>query len=78
MVTQTWKTVRIFISSTFRDMHAERYTHMARYLSTISEKMKQAQDLLALTGILEEANEIMFLENWDWRVAFRLRKMEVP
>ena len=23
-MTQTWKTVRIFISSTFRDMHAER------------------------------------------------------
>jgi hypothetical protein len=58
--------------------NAERYTHMARYLSTISEKIKKAQDMKTLAGILEEANEIMFLENWDWRVAFRLRKMEAP
>jgi|GEM_PF-5928261 len=58
--------------------NAERYTHMARYLSTISEKMKQAQDMKALTDILKEAHEMIFLENWDWRVAFRLRKMEVP
>lgn len=58
--------------------NAERYTHMVRYLSTISEKMKQAQDMKALTDILKEAHEMMFLENWDWRVAFRLRKMEVP
>lgn len=70
MATQTWKTVR--------DMHAEGYTHMARYLTTISEKMKQAQDMKALTDILKEAHEMMFLENWDWRVAFRLRKMEAP
>jgi hypothetical protein len=58
--------------------NAERYNHMARYLSTINEKMKQAQDMKELTEILKEAHEMMFLENWDWRVAFRLRKMEVP
>jgi telomerase protein component 1 len=28
-MTQTWSTVRIFISSTFRDMHAER-DHLVR------------------------------------------------
>ena len=26
----TWKTVRVFISSTFRDMHAERESGMSR------------------------------------------------
>ena len=72
------KTVRIFVSSIFHDMHAELYTHMAHYLSMIFEKMKQTQDMMTLTGILEEANEIIYLENWDWRVAFRLRKMEAP
>jgi len=58
--------------------NAERYTHMARYLSTISEKMKQTQDANEMNDILKEAQEMMFLENWDWRVAFWLRKMEVP
>lgn len=28
---QTWKTLRIFISSTFRDMHAER-DHLVRFV----------------------------------------------
>jgi len=28
---QTWKTVRVFISSTFRDMHAER-DHLVRFI----------------------------------------------
>ncbi len=31
-----------------------------------------------LKSIFEEANEIMFLENRDWRVAFKLRKLEAP
>lgn len=71
-------TVHISVSSIFREMHAERYTHMARYLSTISKKMNQAQDIMILTGILEEANEIIYIENWDWRIALTLRKMEAP
>ncbi|MDO8724507.1 MAG: hypothetical protein Q7J35_00385, partial [Candidatus Methanoperedens sp.] len=58
--------------------NSERYTHMARYLSMVSGKIKQAQDIQMLNGIMEEANDIIFLENWDWRVAFRLRKMEAP
>lgn len=57
--------------------NAERYSHMGRYLSAISEQVKQAQDMVILTGILEEANEMIFLENWDWRAAFWLRKPEV-
>ncbi len=77
-IQKTLNTVRIFVSSIFRDLHAERYTHMARYFSTISEKMKQAQDMMTLTGILEEANEIIYRENWGWRVALRLRKLEAP
>jgi hypothetical protein len=51
---------------------------MVGYLSTICKKIKQAQDMLALNGILKEVNEIMYLENWGWRVVFRLRKMEAP
>jgi hypothetical protein len=51
---------------------------MVLYLSTIREKMMRMQDMLTLTGFLEEANAIIFLENWDWREAFRLRKIEAP
>ncbi len=58
--------------------NSERYAHMARYLTTISEQINMAQDMKALNGILEEANEMLFLENWDWRAAFWLRKMEAP
>jgi hypothetical protein len=51
---------------------------MARYLTSISEQINMAQDMKALNCILEEANEMLFLENWDWRAAFWLRKMEAP
>jgi len=77
-IQKTLNAVRIFVSSIFRDMHTDLYTHMAHYISTIREKMKQTQDMMTLTGILEEANEIIYLKNWDWRVALILRKMEAP
>ena len=40
---QTWKTVRIFISSTFRDMHAER-DHLVRFVfPELKEKCRKNQ-----------------------------------
>jgi hypothetical protein len=38
---QKWKTVRIFISSTFRDMHAER-DHLVRFVfPELKEKCRE-------------------------------------
>ena len=58
--------------------NAERYSHMARYLSAIKEKIQKASDKKELEFILEELNEMIFLENWDWRAALWLRKTEAP
>ncbi len=48
--------------------NAERYGHMARYLSTLGDQIRRAQDFYVLTGLVEEANEVMIRENQDWRV----------
>ncbi len=58
--------------------NAERYSHMAAHLSSISERLKEAKDMKTLTRLLEEANELMLRENQDWRVVFLFQKLEAP
>jgi nephrocystin-3 len=36
-----WKTVRVFISSTFRDMHAERAWLVRRVFPTLRERLEK-------------------------------------
>jgi len=58
--------------------NTERYSHMARHLSTLGEQIKQAVDLQALTNLLEKANEVMLLENQDWRVLILSQELHAP
>jgi hypothetical protein len=58
--------------------NAERYSHMARHLTTVSNQIERAPDLAALTGLVEEANEVMLRENQDWRVVVLFQKLEAP
>jgi len=57
---QTWKTVRIFISSTFRDMHTER-NHLVRFVfPDLKEKCRRQRvhliDVDLRWGVREEAS----------------------
>ncbi len=60
-MTQTWKTVRIFISSTFRDMHAERdYLNRFVFPELRSRCQKQGIEFVGLDlrwGVTEEEVE---------------------
>jgi telomerase protein component 1 len=40
-MSQTWKTVRVFISSTFRDMHAERDWLVKRVFPRLRELLRK-------------------------------------
>jgi hypothetical protein len=51
---------------------------MARHLTTVSNQIERAPDLAALTGLVEEANEVMLRENQDWRVVVLFQKLEAP
>ncbi len=57
--------------------NAERYGHMARYLSTLGDQMQRAQDLESLTALLQQANEVMIRENQDWRVLILTQELHV-
>jgi hypothetical protein len=48
--------------------NAERYRHMARYLSLLGDQLGMAKDVETLVGLLKQANEVMMIENQDWRV----------
>ncbi len=63
---QTWKTVRVFISSTFRDMHAER-DHLVRFVfPELRERCAKRQlhlvDVDLRWGVTEEEAERKILE----------------
>jgi hypothetical protein len=48
--------------------NAERYHHMARYLSLLGDQIQKAKDVETLISLLKQANEVMMIENQDWRV----------
>jgi len=54
--------------------NSERYKHMFDHLTTITERIEQSEDTDTLVRSLEEANELMLLENQDWRVIFRFQE----
>lgn len=58
--------------------NAERYIHMARYLSTLDEEIKQAPNRASLTSTLERANKVLLLENQDWRVLILSQELHAP
>jgi hypothetical protein len=58
--------------------NAERYSHMAEYLSSIRDQIEHASRFEELTGLLEKANEVMLRENQDWRIVFVFQKLEAP
>lgn len=58
--------------------NAERYVHMARYLSTLDEEIKQAPNRASLTSTLEKANKVLLLENQDWRVLILSQELHAP
>lgn len=65
-MTQVWKTVRVFISSTFRDMHAER-DHLVRFVfPELRERCAKRQlhlvDVDLRWGVTEEEAEQKILE----------------
>jgi hypothetical protein len=47
--------------------NAERYRHMERFLSTLGGHIKEAKDKKTLADLVRQANEVMMLENQDWR-----------
>ncbi|MCX5800582.1 MAG: hypothetical protein NTX17_04275 [Candidatus Eisenbacteria bacterium] len=53
--------------------NSERYRHMVDHLTRITGRIEQSEDRETLVGSLEEANELMLLENQDWRVIFRFQ-----
>jgi len=58
--------------------NAEQYHHMKHYLTEKCSQINEAEDMVELTELLEEANEIMLRENQDWRVVFLFQKLEAP
>ncbi|MDT8356933.1 MAG: hypothetical protein RQ758_00355, partial [Methanomicrobiaceae archaeon] len=58
--------------------NAERYAHMVRPLSIIRNRIVQTQDPETLMQFLQEAHEVTFREQQDWRVVFRFRELETP
>jgi hypothetical protein len=42
------------------------------------QEIEQAQDIESLNGILDRVNDIVVLENHDWRAEFGRKKIEVP
>ena len=58
--------------------NAERYAHMVRPLSFIRNRIVQTQDPETLMQLLQEAHEVTFREQQDWRVVFRFRELETP
>ena len=57
---------------------SEQYRQTARYLSAITDEIKEAPDMNRLVVLLKEANEAMLREHWRWREAFIFRKLETP
>lgn len=57
---------------------AERASRMLRHLSTLSLRIRRAEDMPTLCTLLCEANEVMLREQQEWRVAFRFRELETP
>lgn len=46
---------------------AERYRHMAQHLCMSIDDLRQAPDLTTLASVLDQVNQVMLLENQDWR-----------
>jgi len=57
---------------------SEQYRQTARYLSAITDEIKEAPDINRLEILLKEANEAMLREHWRWREAFIYRKLGTP
>lgn len=58
--------------------NAEQYGNIACHLTAISNDIKQTSDMQTLTGLLEEANEVMLREHQHWREVLSFRKLETP
>ncbi len=58
--------------------NSERYAHLVRHLSTLSSRIKRAEDMDELIDLLKEANEITLREQQDWRIMFLFRDLETP
>jgi len=54
--------------------NSERYRQMADHLAGTTAGIERASSTQALTRCLQEANELMLLENQDWRVIFRFQQ----
>jgi uncharacterized protein HemX len=54
----------------------ERYSHIARHITSIKNEIEHVEDMTALCNLLEEMNEITLREQQDWRILFRFRKIE--
>jgi hypothetical protein len=54
--------------------NSERYRQMADHLTRSMGEIGQANGREALTRCLQEANDLMLLENQDWRVIFRFQQ----
>ena len=61
MMSAKWKTVRVFISSTFRDMHADRDWLVKRVFPALRERLQKYRvhlvDVDLRWGITEEESE---------------------
>jgi di/tricarboxylate transporter len=58
--------------------NAERYRFMIQYLTTIRNEMSHSHSQKNLMKLVEEANELMMNEQMEWRVLFRVHRVEMP
>lgn len=56
--------------------NSERYSHIARHISSVKNEIVHVNDMNRLAAFLEEMNEITLREQQDWRIIFRFRKIE--